>query len=196
MLDYADFESTGDAPFDVLDLTEIDPDLRGFAGGSVVGRYGLLVPYKNRVGDDGFFGKLVKVDLEAFTVEAVLDLTRLEIDSKTTEISGDALRGFVGGVSFGKYFCLVPHRNNRRDINYNKRDLALVVRVDVDDFDCDCESCGPVESRVAADPGQLDNELRGLWVRRGRVLIPSTLPRPRLPRQISKNRHARLRHFE
>ena len=126
-LHLADFESTGDAPFDVLDLTEIDPDLRGFAGGSVVGRYGLLVPYKNRVGDDGFFGKLVKVDLEAFTVEAVLDLTRLEINSKTTEISGDACS--VGGVSFGKYFCLVPH-HNRRDINYNKRDhSALVVRV-------------------------------------------------------------------
>ena len=81
------------------------PAERRDGGGSVVGRYGLLVPYKNRAGDDGFFGKLVKVDLEAFVVEAVLDLTRLEINSKTTEISGDALRGFVGGVSFGKYFC-------------------------------------------------------------------------------------------
>jgi hypothetical protein len=163
-LHLADFESTGDAPFDVLDLTEIDPDLRGFAGGSVVGRYGLLVPYKNRVGDDGFFGKLVKVDLEAFVVEAVLDLTRLEINSKTTEISGDALRGFVGGVSFGKYFCLVPHRNNRRDINYNKRDhSALVVRIDVDDFTISTGVKVVDLSKVVRQqiPSQPDNELRG-----------------------------------
>ncbi|KAH8095764.1 hypothetical protein JL720_3088 [Aureococcus anophagefferens] len=92
---------------DVLDLTEIDPDLRGFAGGAVIGRYGLLVPYKNRPGDRGFFGKLVRVDLETFEVEQVLDLTRIEINSETTEIAGDALRGFIGGINFGKYLVLV-----------------------------------------------------------------------------------------
>lgn len=163
-LHLADFESSTTAPFDVLDLTETDPDLRGFAGGSVVGRYGLLVPYKNRVGDDGFFGKLVKVDLEAFTVVGVLDLTRLQIDSKTTEISGDALRGFVGGVSFGKYVALVPHRNNRRDLNYNKRDhSALVVRVDVDDFTIATGVKVVDLSKVVRQqiPGEPDNELRG-----------------------------------
>ena len=38
----------------VLDLTEYDPDLRGFGGGFQAGKFGYLVPYKNReVGGGG-----------------------------------------------------------------------------------------------------------------------------------------------
>ncbi|KAH8076558.1 hypothetical protein JL721_569 [Aureococcus anophagefferens] len=149
---------------DVLDLTEIDPDLRGFAGGAVIGRYGLLVPYKNRPGDRGFFGKLVRVDLETFEVEQVLDLTRIEINSETTEIAGDALRGFIGGINFGKYLVLVPHRNGLRDTNYNKRDHSShVVRVDMDDFTLETGVKVIDLSRVARlqIPSEPDNELRG-----------------------------------
>ena len=55
-----------------LDLSQLDPDLRGFADCFVVGAHLYLVPYRNRVGQQaerhegsyGFFGKLVKVDLE------------------------------------------------------------------------------------------------------------------------------------
>lgn len=158
--------STGNAAdaVDVLDLTRIDPDLRGFAGGSVVGRYGLLVPYKNRPGDDGFFGKLVRLNLETFEVDSVLDLTRIAINSETTEIAGDALRGFVGGVHFGKYLVLVPHRNGKRDTNYNKRDhSSLVVRVDMDDFTLETGVKVIDLGRVARQqiPSEPDNELRG-----------------------------------
>ena len=104
-------------------------------------------------------------------------------------------------VSVLENTCLVPHRNNRRDINYNKRDhSALVVRVDVDDFTIATGVKVVDLSKVVRQqiPSQPDNELRGFLHGFGcwRMSIPSTALRARLPRQISKNRHARLRHFE
>ena len=122
------------------------------------------MPYKNRPGDSGYFGKLVRVDLETFEVDSVLDLTRIEITSATTEIAGDALRGFVGGVSFGKYLVLAPHRNGLRESNYNKRDhSSLVVRVDMDDFTLETGVKVIDLSHVARQqiPSEPDNELRG-----------------------------------
>lgn len=50
----------------VLDLTEVDPDLRGFAGGFAAGHWGFLVPFKNREADGAFFGKMVRFDLRTF----------------------------------------------------------------------------------------------------------------------------------
>lgn len=47
-------------------MTEVDPDLRGFAGGFAAGRWGFLVPYKNKEADGEFFGKMVRFDLRTF----------------------------------------------------------------------------------------------------------------------------------
>ena len=61
-----------DAPFEYLDLSQVDPDLRGFSDGVVVGAHFYLVPYRNdattRGGQAGFgyFGKVVQIDLEKF----------------------------------------------------------------------------------------------------------------------------------
>ncbi|CAM9150627.1 unnamed protein product, partial [Scytosiphon promiscuus] len=62
-VDLADFSSSG---VQVLDLTEVDPDLRGFAGGFAAGHWGFLVPYKNKEADGEFFGKMVRFDLRTF----------------------------------------------------------------------------------------------------------------------------------
>ena len=70
----------------------------------------------------------------------------------------------MGGINFGKYLVLVPHRNGLRDSNYNKRDQSsLVVRVDMDDFTLETGVKVIDLSRVARQqiPSEPDNELRG-----------------------------------
>lgn len=121
---------------DVLDLTKFDPDLRGFAGGFVAGQFGYLVPYKNREGPHGFFGKVVRINLENFLLSGktgaakfrtvkVLDLTMLNPDYV----------GFVGGMSWYNYGLLVPHRNDKKT-NYNMRlHHGKMIRFSLTDFD-------------------------------------------------------------
>lgn len=55
----------------VLDLTMVDPDLRGFSGGFSAGHWGFLVPFKNREAEDAFFGKMVRFDLRTFDLASV-----------------------------------------------------------------------------------------------------------------------------
>lgn len=55
----------------MLDLTEVDSDLRGFAGGFAVGHYGFLVPFKNREAEDVFSGKMVRFDTRTFDAASV-----------------------------------------------------------------------------------------------------------------------------
>lgn len=50
----------------VLDLTEVDPDLRGFTGGFAAGHWGFLVPFKNKETQGEFSGKMVRFDLRTF----------------------------------------------------------------------------------------------------------------------------------
>ncbi|CAN0044967.1 unnamed protein product, partial [Choristocarpus tenellus] len=63
-----DFSTQG---VEVLDLTAVDPDLRGFMGGFAAGHFGFLVPFKNTEGDGKYFGKFVRVDLLTFAAEDV-----------------------------------------------------------------------------------------------------------------------------
>ncbi|KAJ1451371.1 hypothetical protein M885DRAFT_16073 [Pelagophyceae sp. CCMP2097] len=148
---------------DVLDLSRIDADLRGFAGAAVVGRFAIIVPYKNRDVEDGYFGKVVKIDLETFAVVAVLDLTQYAVRSKTSDVAGANLVGFVGGIAWGKYAVLVPHRNAKRLPKNNMRPhSALAVRIDVEDFTLSGVAVidlAHVERQQV--PSQPDNELRG-----------------------------------
>ncbi|CAN0143713.1 unnamed protein product [Ectocarpus sp. 6 AP-2014] len=62
-VDLSDFSSSG---VQVLDLTEVDPDLRGFTGGFAAGHWGFLVPFKNKEADGEFSGKMVRFDLRTF----------------------------------------------------------------------------------------------------------------------------------
>ena len=48
--------------FNVLNLEEIDPDLKGFVGGFVSGTFGYIVPYG---GDGVALGKVVRVALDS-----------------------------------------------------------------------------------------------------------------------------------
>ncbi|CAN0542834.1 unnamed protein product, partial [Ectocarpus sp. 8 AP-2014] len=62
----------------VLDLTEVDPDLRGFTGGFAAGHWGFLVPFKNKEADGEFSGKMVRFDLRTFDHADVMVTERLE----------------------------------------------------------------------------------------------------------------------
>jgi len=95
---------------ETLDLGAVDPDLRGFSDGVVVGKHLYLVPYRQRDSLDsedlfGFFGKVVRIDLErfgqGFRAVRSLDLTQLD----------RSLVGFSSGFFWGKTLLLVPHRN-------------------------------------------------------------------------------------
>lgn len=55
----------------VLDLTMVDPDLRGFMGGFAAGHWGYLVPFKNREAEAEYSGKMVRFDLLAFDYASV-----------------------------------------------------------------------------------------------------------------------------
>ncbi len=83
----------------ILDLTTIDPNLKGFVGGFTDGYYGYFVPYNN----GAHFGKVARVDLQNFTSGGVtvLDLTIIDPN----------LKGFRGGFTDGRYGYLVPSNN-------------------------------------------------------------------------------------
>ena len=57
--------------------------------------YRYLAPYKNKIGNAGYFGKLVRIDLERFEVAGVLDLTQ----------NDPSLVGFIGGEP-GRRFAI------------------------------------------------------------------------------------------
>lgn len=75
----------------VLDLTTVDPDLKGFISGFTDGRYAYFVPYETAVGVAS--GKVARVDTQNFTASgiAVLDLTIADPDLT------DGLNGFTDG---------------------------------------------------------------------------------------------------
>lgn len=55
----------------MLDLTKVDPDLRGFTGGFAAGHWGFLVPFKNREAEDEYSGKMVRFDRRTFDLASV-----------------------------------------------------------------------------------------------------------------------------
>ena len=146
---------------DVLDLTAFDSDLRGFAGGAVVGKFGILAPYRN---DAGHFGKVVRVDLETFQFAGALDATRYTPPLTTyAAIDGSVLKGFVGVVAWGKYAVLVPHRDGRRSASRNFRShTSTVLRIDVNDFTLSgIRTLDVAKTFRQQAPSIPDDELRG-----------------------------------
>lgn len=80
----------------VLDLTTVDPDLKGFTGAFTDGRFGYFIPYN--------YGKIARVDLQDFTTTGVNWLDMAALDS--------ALVGFNGGFTDRRYGYLVPFLAN------------------------------------------------------------------------------------
>ena len=99
----------------VLDLTDTDPDLKGFRGGFASGDYGYFVPYNNGAA----FGKVARVDLATFSQVQVLDLTATDSD----------LRGFWGGFASGNYNYFVPFNNYNGTGMVDESYFGKVVRI-------------------------------------------------------------------
>mmetsp|Transcript_35984 Transcript_35984/g.46235 ORF Transcript_35984/g.46235 Transcript_35984/m.46235 type:complete len:692 (+) Transcript_35984:269-2344(+) len=113
----------------ILNLADIYPDLCGFAGGFVAGKYGFMVPYKNQEAmEGGYHGNMVKLDLETFELVGRLDLSVVD----------ENLVGFVGGFAYGKYGYIVPYANANTDIGcMGRQQHGRIVRVDLEDFTID-----------------------------------------------------------
>ena len=94
-IDLTDFTTS---TVQVLNLTDTDPDLKGFMGGFTDGQgYGYFVPYHNGVK----FGKLVRVDLSDFKTVDIVDL----------EATDTELRGFWGGFTVHRPDSTPQRRN-------------------------------------------------------------------------------------
>jgi hypothetical protein len=100
-----------------LDLTTIDPNLKGFIGGFTDGRYGYLVPYVS--GGSTRHGRLVRFDLQNFTTGGVTVLNLQSIDT--------TLAGFYGGFTDGRYGYVIPFYNASGP-------SGRLVRVDLQNF--------------------------------------------------------------
>mmetsp|Transcript_46213 Transcript_46213/g.144535 ORF Transcript_46213/g.144535 Transcript_46213/m.144535 type:complete len:622 (-) Transcript_46213:133-1998(-) len=115
---YAHFTDNGDGTFSlcdpadplclvkVLDLTNVNPDLRGFVGGFSHEEFGYLVPFF----DGTTAGHIVaKVDLEAFDEAGV---TVLDLFNGAERYSG-----YFGGFTYGDYGYIVPSRTFTGPLN-------------------------------------------------------------------------------
>jgi len=96
-IDLNDFSSSGVSS---LDLTTVDPSLKGFYGGFSHGTYGYFVPYYN----GAFHGKVVRIDLTNFAASGVSYLDLATVDAN--------LKGFVGGFTDGTYGYFVPFKDS------------------------------------------------------------------------------------
>jgi hypothetical protein len=123
-----DMDNFSQSGVTVLDLSGmVDDNLRGFLGGFTSGRFAYLVQYSNRnsAHKNNRAGRLVRVDLELFSVASVEVLDLRDIDPR--------LVGFSGGFASGKYGYLAPYNNGRPNYR-NKQFFGSIVRVDLDNF--------------------------------------------------------------
>ncbi|KAH9109137.1 hypothetical protein AeMF1_015756 [Aphanomyces euteiches] len=156
---------------ETLDLTLVDPSLKGFMRGFAYGEYAILVPHRNgqnnvtprrlNPSQKFHFGKIVRIDTDVFTPDAVdvLDLTTA-LRAQIPNMPDVDLRGFVGGGATGDYGFFVPYFNGVRfsgasptSIHKLTKDWSVgkVVRVNLRTFN---------EVQVL-DMTQLDDSLRG-----------------------------------
>ena len=84
----------------MLDLKQIDSTLNGYTWGFTDGRYGYFLPNYN----GNYHGKLVRIDLQDFTVSGVTWIDLAALDS--------GLAGFSGGFTDGRFGYLAPNSNN------------------------------------------------------------------------------------
>jgi hypothetical protein len=99
-----------------VDITAVDGNARGFAGGFTDGRYGYLAPYINA---GGKHGRIARIDLQNFTTGGVTILDLQSINS--------ALAGFWGAFTDGRYGYFIPIQNDSGP-------HGKLVRVDLANF--------------------------------------------------------------
>lgn len=122
----ASFDETILPDIEVLDLTEIDPSLRGFSSGFNHGNFGYLISSKH---DTGFSGKLVRVDLTTFSASSV-EILNLE----------PQLIGFSHAFTYEDFAYFVPLQSNHdRRTDIKRHDpidyfSGLIARVNLKDF--------------------------------------------------------------
>ena len=137
---------------DTLNLQILNPQLAGFSGCFVSGKFLFLVPFRNKVelfnGQRGH-GNLVRIDMNDFDVGGIvpLDLTNT-IRSQIPSFADEDLRGFSGGFASGKYGVLVPFFNAvfsgkvarfiaiTDDMTGNVQELNLMQNVENPDVYC------------------------------------------------------------
>ncbi|RHY31686.1 hypothetical protein DYB32_003315 [Aphanomyces invadans] len=110
---------------DSLDLTLVDPSLKGFMRGFAFGKYAIFVPHKNgphnatprrlNSSQKQHFGKIVRVNTDMFSPDGVevLDLTKT-LRTQIPNMPDVELRGFLGGGASGQYGFFVPYFNGVR----------------------------------------------------------------------------------
>jgi hypothetical protein len=100
---------------ETLDLSQANPNLRGFSGIFSSGRFLFLVPYRNafepKIGQRGH-GFVTRVDMNKFDVSGV-NYMQCETQSRfqIPSTADDDLRGFSGGYASGKYHYFIPFFN-------------------------------------------------------------------------------------
>lgn len=118
---------------EVLDLSLLSNELKGFAGGFSYGAYAVFVPYQNGMTEVNFRGRnqfsiLTRVDMNNFAVGGIKTLDIAKVFRKNTPDYPDSLlRGFAGGFASGSFMYLVPH--------FNGMWHGKMVRIDTRDFD-------------------------------------------------------------
>ncbi len=109
-LDLQDFSPSG---VSVLDFSSLN--LRSYYGGFTDGRYGYLVPINDNAGETNL-GRLLRIDLQNFSLSGVTTLNLTDVDSR--------MDSFLGGFTDGRYAYLAPLD-------------GLVTRVDLQNFTTD-----------------------------------------------------------
>ncbi|KAF0690075.1 Aste57867_18524 [Aphanomyces stellatus] len=152
---------------ETLDLTLVDPSLKGFMRGYAYGKYAIMVPHRN--GQNNLvqrrlnpsqktnFGKIVRIDTDNFqpAFVDVLDLT-IALRTQIPNLPDVDLRGFLGGGASGEYGFFVPYFNGVRF-------SGKVVRVNLKTWN---------EVQVL-DMTQVDDNLRGFT---GGIMSAMTQP--------------------
>mmetsp|Transcript_7459 Transcript_7459/g.15500 ORF Transcript_7459/g.15500 Transcript_7459/m.15500 type:complete len:814 (-) Transcript_7459:52-2493(-) len=114
------YDVSGDTDFsavDVLDLTTIDPELKGFIGGFNHGDYAYFVPFFN---GQAFSGKLVRVHIHTFDAASVQILDVSQVDKRLTGFYGGFSTNLVPSATNGlanNYAYLVPYKNVKGPID-------------------------------------------------------------------------------
>jgi hypothetical protein len=99
----------------VMDLSQRNPNLKGFSDIFVSGKYVYLVPFRNAyepaTGQRGH-GYLVRIDMNSFNMEGVIfiDVSSAQ-RAQIPSLADTDLRGFIGGFPSGRYGVLVPFYN-------------------------------------------------------------------------------------
>jgi hypothetical protein len=122
---------------DVIDLTQIDPSLKGFMGGFQAKQYGYLVPF-----NDGkkFSSKVVRFEISEFRRDTV------EVLDVAAAVNDKSVSGFNQGGVYKNKGYLFPYRHTAAPIEGQRKTFGA-------------------NSDLPVDQGQFENAMHGKIVR-------------------------------